>query len=491
MKNTVVIGSGLAGLSSAAYLAKGGQHVTVLEKNDQPGGRVRQFREAGFTFDMGPSWYWMPDVFERFFAAFGKQPSDYYNLVRLDPSYRVFFGDDHVVDVPAGEEAVASLFESMEPGSADQLREFLAEAKQKYELSLNSLIYQPGLSFREYLTPEVIRSIMTLGLFRNISGAIGRRFSNDHIRRILEFPVLFLGAKPASTPSLYSLMNFADIVLGTWYPMGGISRIVDGMADVAREQGVEFRFGEPVKNMTRVNDRIRVESSAGTYMADSVVAAADYHHIEQQVLTLKDRHYAEKYWNRRVLAPSALLFYLGVDRKLPGLQHHNLFFDRDFAQHARQIYDQPQWPDDPLFYVCCPSKTDPSVAPEGKENLFVLIPVAPGLADTEEVRERLFHLVMDRFEQLLGTPVRPDIILKKSYAHRNFAEDYNALKGNAYGLANTLSQTAFLKPTMSSSKMPNLYFAGQLTVPGPGMPPALISGEIAARQILKTLHPSP
>ena len=486
----VVIGAGFAGLSAASYLARDGFRVTLVERHDGPGGRARTFRHAGYTFDMGPSWYWMPDVFEAYFRDFGSSVAEHYDLVRLDPSYRVVFGHRNHLDVPARLDELYRLCEAIEPGSAARLQRFLAEAEYKYEVGMSEFVEKPGHHVREYLDIRVARAALRLHMLRDMGSYVDRQFRDRRLRQILKFPVLFLGATPENTPALYSLMNYADLVLGTWYPLGGMGSVVAGMVDVARAQGVEIRYGAPVRRIHSRAGRVStVELASGEYLgADAVVGAADYHHVEQELLAPSDRMYDEAYWSRRTMAPSSLLYYLGLDRRLAGIKHHTLYFDRPFDRHAAEIYTTPQWPTDPLFYVCAPSVTDGSVAPPGCENLFILIPTAPGLGgDDEALRERYFDLVMDRLERLLEAPVRDAVVFRRDYAERDFAADYNAYRGNAYGLANTLTQTAFLKPKMRSTRVGGLYFAGQLTTPGPGVPPSLISGRVVAREIARDL----
>jgi phytoene desaturase len=486
VKKIAVIGSGFSGLSAAACLAKEGFDVTVFEKNQTPGGRARSFESQGFTFDMGPSWYWMPDVFEKYFQLFGKHPSDYFTLHRLDPSYRIYYGANDFVDIPAGVEALCKLFDELEPGSSQHLLRFLDEGKYKYEIGINELVYKPGLSVTELMDLELAKGLFKLHVFQSISHYIRKFFKSDRIIKLLEFPVLFLGATPEKTPALYSLMNYADMALGTWYPMGGMYKIVEGMASVAEEQGAKFRFNSPVQSLEMNGVRAKgllVDNHVEQF--DYIVASADYHHVEQQLIPEKYRKYKQDYWDKRVLAPSSLLFYVGLNKKLKGLLHHTLFFDEDFSLHAKEIYEDPKWPTSPQFYVSCPSQTDPSVAPEGYENLLILIPVAPGLHDEESIREKYFDLVIDRLEKITGEHVRQHMVYKRTYAHNDFIADYNAYKGNAYGLANTLMQTANLKPSIINKKINNLFYTGQLTVPGPGVPPSIISGQVAARELVK------
>jgi phytoene desaturase len=487
-RRAVVIGAGFAGLAAATTLAQAGWRVTILEKNDGPGGRARVFRAQGFTFDMGPSWYWMPDVFEKYFARFGKKVSDYYDLVRLDPSYQVIFKGPEAVDIPAGMAGLRALFERYEPGSAVRLDEFLRQAAYKYEVGINRLVYAPSRSLLEFAEPKLLLDMLRMDVLQSMHKHVRRFFKDSRLLELVEFPILFLGATSENTPALYSLMNYADLALGTWYPRGGMHKIVEGMVSLAEEFGVEIKSSQEVTEIVVENGRSTgVRTASGFWPADAVVAGADYHHIEQQVLRPEHRHYSPQYWDSRTMAPSSLLFYLGINKKLDKLRHHNLFFDEDFGRHAHEIYEQPQWPTRPLFYASVPSQTDATVAPEGQENLFLLIPVAPDLTDDDATRERYYEMLMDRLEKHCGHPIRDAVVFKRSYAHRDFVADYHSFKGNAYGLANTLRQTAILKPTLKSKKLSNLYFTGQLTVPGPGVPPSLISGQVVAGEVLKEI----
>ncbi|MGB3585329.1 MAG: phytoene desaturase family protein [Tunicatimonas sp.] len=485
-KSVVVIGAGFSGLSAATHLAQAGFDVTVVEKHNIAGGRARFFHEQGFTFDMGPSWYWMPDVFDRYFASFNKQVADYYDLVRLDPSYRVVFDKDDFLDLPASLNELKDLFESLETGSSHMLDKFLEQAAYKYGVGMNNLVYKPSRSLTEFVSAQLLYDILRMDVFKSFHKHIRSFFTNDQIIRIMEFPILLLGALPQNTPALYSLMNYADIQLGTWYPMGGMHKIIAGMQRLAEELGVKFEFGQNVEAFAFEGEHItEVITKNKIFTSDLVVGSADYNFIERKLLPPSYRSYSNTYWDQRAMAPSSLLYYLGVNKKVNNLQHHNLFFDQDFAPHAEAIYSDPKWPDNPLFYVSVTSKTDSSVAPEGQENIFILIPVAPDLEDNPEIREHYYNLVMDRLESLTGQSIRDAVVVKRSYAHQDFVQDYNAFKGNAYGLANTLKQTAILKPSIKSSKLKNLYYTGQLTVPGPGVPPSLISGKVVAAEIAK------
>lgn len=484
--HVVVIGAGFAGLSAAITLAHKGYKVTVVEKNKEVGGRARFFEKDGFFFDMGPSWYWMPEVMEKFFNQFGKSTSDYFELKRLDPSYQVIYGKEDVLSVPASYEALKDAFEEIEPGSSVQLDQFLAEAEYKYEVGINEFVHKPGLSILEFMDVKVMRAASKLDLLQSFAKHVRRYFKSPKLLQLLEFPVLFLGAVPKNIPALYSMMNYADIKLGTWYPMGGFGKLAEAMHLLAVENGVAFKTGTAVTSIEVLDRKVKKVITANEEIeADLVIGAGDYHHIDQQLLPKSLSSYTESYWEKRVMAPSCLLYYVGVNKKLPKLQHHNLFFETDFEKHAQAIYETHEWPENPLYYVCCPSKTDPSVAPEGMENLFMLIPVAPGLQDTEEIRAKYFEELLDRLEDFCGEKFRENIVTKTTYAYTDFVKDYNAFKGNAYGLANTLKQTAILKPSIKSKKIKNLYYTGQLTVPGPGVPPAIISGQVVANYIVK------
>lgn len=482
MDKAIVIGSGFSSLSASCYLAKAGFEVELFEKNSTVGGRARQMVKDGFTFDIGPSWYWMPDIFEKFFGDFGKKTTDYYQLDKLNPAYKIFFDDD-VITIGDCMDAICEEFERLEPGSSQHLRKFIGQAQENYDIAINKVVLRPGLSPLELVTKETVLRVDQF--FKTISQEVRKKFKNPKLVSTLEFPVLFLGAKPNNTPSFYNFMNFADFGLGTWHPKGGMYEIIKAMKALAEELGVTIHTNSPVSHIL-VSDgqTIGIRSQGKNHLADFVISGADYHHSET-LLDKKYRQYSEEYWEKRTYAPSSLLFYIGFDCKLNNIEHHNLFFDTDFEKHAQEIYDRPQWPSDPLFYANFPSVTDASMAPEGKETGFFLVPIAPGLEDTPELRDQYFDLVMDRFEKRTGQPVKEHILFKESFCVNDFIEAYNSYKGNAYGMANTLRQTAFLRPNLKSSKVKNLFFTGQLTVPGPGVPPSLISGKLVADLITK------
>ena len=483
-KKIAIIGSGFSSLSASCYLAKAGHQVTMYEKNETVGGRARQLTKEGFTFDMGPSWYWMPDIFDKFFNDFGKKTSDYYQLDKLSPAYKIFFSDDNITIGDCMDD-ICQEFERIEPGSAKHLRNFISKAQKNYDIAINKVVLRPGLSPLELITPET--ALRVDQFFKTISGEVRKKFKNKKLVSTLEFPVLFLGAKPSNTPSFYSFMNYADFGLGTWHPKGGMYEIVKAMKNLAEEVGVKIHTDSAALKINVENNKaVGININGKDIIADVVLSGADYHHSET-LLDPEYRQYSEAYWDKKTFAPSSLLFYMGFDKKLKNVEHHNLFFDTDFERHATEIYDQPSWPKDPLFYANFPSITDSSMAPANSETGFFLIPIATNLTDTPELRTQYFDIVMDRFEKRTGQSVKNNIIFKESFCVNDFVEQYNSYKGNAYGMANTLRQTAFLRPGLRSKKVKNLYFTGQLTVPGPGVPPALISGKLVSQLINKNV----
>lgn len=484
MKQAIaIIGSGFSSLAASCYLAKAGYDVTIFEKNETIGGRARQLKKEGFSFDIGPTWYWMPDVFESFFADFNKKPSDYYILEKLNPAYSVYFGKDDYITIEDTLNKIAVAFEKEEPGSSKKLNKFINNAKSNYDIAIKDLVYNPGVSPLELVTPATIKKLNQF--FSNIKRDVRKEFKNERLVKILEFPVLFLGAKPSDTPSFYNFMNYADFGLGTFHPKKGMYQVILAIENLAKKLGVSIKTDAPIERIIIENGKATgVISKGKEYKSDIVVSGADYHHTET-LLEPNYRQYSETYWSKKTFAPSSLLFYVGFDKKLINVDHHTLFFDVDFDVHAEAIYDNPKWPENPLFYASFPSKTDSSSAPEGKEAGIFLIPLAPDLEDTSALRETYFNKIITRFEHLTSQDVKKHVIFKESFCLNDFKKDYNSYKGNAYGMANTLLQTAFLRPKLKSKKVNNLFFTGQLTVPGPGVPPSLISGKLVAELVIK------
>ncbi|MEN5194240.1 phytoene desaturase family protein [Sphingobacterium faecium] len=481
-----IIGSGFSGLSAACYAAKAGHEVHVYEKNSIPGGRARQFKtDNGYTFDMGPSWYWMPDIIADFFHDFGYQPEDFYKLVALDPQFEMIFSDGNF-EVPKNYDELRVIFEDIEAGSGQKLDEFMEAARYKYEVGMKEFVYKPCHSWWEFFSPKIAKSAFKLDLLSDFRSYVKKYFTHPKLIALMEFPVIFLGASPKNIPALYSLMNYGGYALGTWYPMGGFYEVIKAMHTVAENQGVKFYFNHHVERIDTQHDQVSTLLINGVSMAfDAVIASSDYHHTET-LLDEKYRNYTDKYWEDRIFAPSSLIYYLGFSEPIPNLKHHTLFFEHDLDIHIDAIYKEKKWPDNPLFYSCCPSKTDPDVAPVGHENIFLLMPLAIGIEDDEAVRERYLDQMLARLAKHVGVEdLKSKIDYKRSYCVSDFIADYHAYKGNAYGLANTLGQTAVWKPAIKNKKLANLYYTGQLTVPGPGVPPAIISGKIVANEVHK------
>jgi phytoene desaturase len=488
MPKIIIIGAGFSGLSAAAYLSAQGNEVHVYEKNSCAGGRAAQLKTSqGYIFDKGPSWYWMPEVFEQFFHDFGFNTAKFYQLDLLDPGFEVVFQEGSL-KIPADFIKTCELFESIEAGASEKLKKFMNQSRYKYETGMGNLASMPGNSISEFYNINLIKGVMKLQIFSSFKKHVAAHFKDPRLVSIMEFPVLFLGATAEKMPALYSLMNYAGLKLGTWYPQGGFGAVVDAMVEVGKQHGANYYFNSSVEKIEVQENKVNGIRINGKFIeADAVIASADYHFVEQNLLKKDYRNYSTRYWNNKTFAPSSLIFYLGITKKIRRLEHHTLFFDEDLAQHSKEIYDSPQWPSKPLFYVCCPSKTDKSVAPEGHENLFLLMPLAVGISDNEQLRIQYFEIMMKRLEHYVGENIVEFIDYKKSYCIKDFIGDYNSYKGNAYGLANTLRQTAILKPSMRNKKLKNLFYTGQLTVPGPGVPPSIISGKMAANQLANYL----
>lgn len=485
-KRIAIIGSGFSGLSAAAYTAKEGHEVHVFEKHNQPGGRARQLKtEEGYVFDMGPSWYWMPDVIQDFFEDFGYATSSFFELISLNPQFEMIFSNEKL-DVPENFEALKETFEKIEKGASFQLENFMKSAKFKYEVGMKDFVHKPCTNWTEFVSIKIAKNALKLDLLSNFRAYVARYFKDKKLRALMEFPVIFLGASPEKIPALYSLMNYGGYVLGTYYPKGGFYQLVLAMKKVAEEQGAHFHFN---CNVDKINVKDKSVSSlvinGEIYEFDEVIASSDYHHTET-LLNAEYRNYTADYWEERTFAPSSLIFYLGFNETIPHLKHHTLFFEHELDLHIDSIYEKKRWPEKPLFYACCPSKTDHSVAPEGRENLFLLMPIATGIDDNEFVRQKYLMEMLSRLEKHTGVvDLQSKIDFKRSYCVKDFVSDYNAYGGNAYGLANTLNQTAVLKPKIRNKKLKNLFYTGQLTVPGPGVPPSIISGKIVANEINK------
>ncbi len=492
-KNTsaVVIGGGFGGLSTACYLADAGLDVTILEKNDQLGGRASRLERDGFKFDMGPSWYLMPDVFERFFGHFDRTPEEYYGLQRLDPHYRIFFKDGDQVDISGDLEETKELFETYEAGAGEAFDAYLDQAEETYEIGMEHFVYTDRANFRDYVDWDVVKNARGMKFLGSMQSHVEDYFEHPKLQQIMQYTLVFLGGSPTNTPALYNLMSHVDFNLGVYYPDGGLGGVVDGIVELGSELGVEYRTGAPVHAVRGERGEFQVATGNGGIETDLVVSDADYAHTEQELLSPADRQYEESYWEERTYAPSAFLMYLGVEGELDELEHHTLVLPTDWEDHFAQIFDDPDWPEDPAYYVCVPSKTDDTVAPEGHGNLFALVPVAPGLTDDTETKEWYRDLVLEDLAEHTGTNLRDRIVVEELFSVSDFGERYNAREGTALGLAHTLRQTGPLRPGHRSSALDGLYFTGSFTTPGIGVPMCLISGQHAADAVLEDLPELP
>ena len=486
-ESVVVIGGGFGGLSTACYLAEAGADVTLLEKNEQLGGRASRLEVDGFRFDMGPSWYLMPDVFERFFGHFGRSPDEFYELERLDPHYRVFWKDGDMVDVLPDREANREIFESYEPGAGEAFDAYLEESERTYDIGMEHFVYEDRPRLRDYVDRDVMRYSWGLSLLGKMQGHVEDYFDHPKLQQLMQYTLVFLGGSPTNTPALYNLMSHVDYNMGVYYPEGGVGAVVDGIVELAEELGVEFVTDAEVTGIEGRYGAFAVDTEGGErFLADRVVSDADYAHTEQELLPERKRQYTEEYWDSRTYAPSAFLLYLGVEGDVPDLEHHTLVLPTDWEGHFEQIFDDPEWPDDPAYYLCVPSKTDDTVAPEGHSNLFALVPIAPGLEDTPELREEYRDLVLDDIAENTGTELRDRVVFEETFCVDDFADRYNSYQGSALGLAHTLRQTSLLRPPHRSDAVDGLYFTGSTTTPGIGVPMCLISGQLTAEELSKT-----
>ncbi|PSP44860.1 phytoene desaturase [Halobacteriales archaeon QH_10_70_21] len=485
-ESVVVVGSGFGGLSTACYLADAGLDVTVLEKNEQLGGRASVLEAEGFRFDMGPSWYLMPDVFERFFGHFDRTPADFYEMERLDPHYRIFFKDGDTAAVTDDRQKMYELFESYEEGAGEALESYLETSETHYEAAMNDFVYTDRPRLRDWIDLDVMRAApIGLQLLGTMDDYVSDYFEHPKLQQITQYSLVFLGGAPSNTPALYNMMSHVDFNLGVYYPENGMRSVVDACVELGEELGVDYVTDAEVTEIVNRKGGFVVESAAGDHRTDYVVSDADYAHTEQALLPEHERQYDEEYWDSRTYAPSAFLMYMGVEGDVEPLEHHTLVLPTDWEHHFEQIFDDPAWPEDPAYYLCVPSKTDDDVAPKGHSNLFALVPVAPGLEDTEEVRTWYRDLVLDDIAENTGVELRDRIVFEETFAISEFADRYNSREGTALGLAHTLRQTALLRPPHRSDACPGLYFTGSYTTPGIGVPMCLISGEHTADAVIE------
>lgn len=484
-KRVVIIGAGYAGLSLGCLLRQAGYPVTILEKNSTVGGRARLWTDKGYSFDMGPSWYLMPEVFDHFFELFRKKTSDYYALDKLATYYKVFFEGEAAVKVTSDPEQNRRLFASFEADGDKKLDSYLEKARYKYEIAMKEFLYKEYSSLFSFFNWRVMTEGLKLDLFASLEQFTKKFFHDHRARKILEYAMVFLGTSPKDAPALYSIMSHVDLTAGVWFPRGGMNAVAEGLARLFVELGGEIRTGQEVQEVVVEGGRATgVRSASGLVSADLVINCADYHHGETKLLPERYQTYKQKFWQRQTLAPSMFIVYIGVKKPLD-LEHHNLYFSRHWNEHFDKIFKRPAWPSNPCFYLSAITKTDPAMAPAGRENLFLLVPVAPGLTQTDAERQARLKEYLDHVEQVIGQKFQDDIEVLRVYDQQDFIRDYNAYQGTALGLAHTLFQTAAFRPAHRSKKVKNLFYSGQYTHPGVGVPMTLISSEVVFAEIMK------
>ncbi|MCU0667201.1 MAG: phytoene desaturase family protein [Patescibacteria group bacterium] len=487
-KKVAIIGAGFGGLSAAAYLSRDGYDVTVFEKNDQPGGRAIIEKHKGFVFDMGPSWYMMPDVFDDYFADFGYKTRDFYKLVQLKPAYRVY-NQNSKFDVSSVKDNGLENLEKLFPGVKQGLEKYLDITGKEYRYIREHLLEKDYLKTGHTLNTKTFRMLGKPERLRSYHYRVNKYVKNQDAQKILEFMTVFMGGSPQNIPGIYSLLGYVDMELGIWYPMGGFGEVVRQFENLAKDQGAKFVYSAEVdKIITNSNKATGISVNGKTINFDIVVANGDYHHIEQDLLPANKRSYTESYWQKRTLSPSAVLAYLGVDKKVTGLLHHTMFFDADWYGHFDKVFEHTEWSENPLFYVGTPSKTDPIVAPGGNENIIILAPMANGLNPTKKQKEDLIDSLIKRMENKINCKFSNNIVYKKIIDQDYFESSFNSYRGNAFGLAHSLRQSAVFRPRMQSKKLSNLFYVGQYTNPGTGVPMVVLSGKIIAKVVGERNH---
>lgn len=494
MRNAIIIGSGIGGLATACLLAKQGYQVQVLEKNESLGGRASVFEAQGYRFDMGPSWYLMPDVFAHFFSLLGEDVNQLLQLQKLAPSYRIFFKDtEKQVDFYSDLKKDLLTVESLEKGAAQKLQEYLAISAHQYEIAKQHFMYRNYDHWWDFLNFTTFKEGRKLSVVRPMDSYVRKFFSTPEMQKIIQYQLVFLGSSPYNTPALYNIMNHIDFNMGVFYPKGGIYEIINVLVKLAEKMGVRFSVNSPVEKIVVESKKATGVMVAGKRIsADLVISNADMTFTEQTLLDPEHRSYSKKYWDSRVMAPSALIMYLGVKGRIPNLVHHNLIFSQDWQQNFADIFDHPVWPADPSLYVSAPSKTDDTVAPKGNENLCILIPIAAGLTYDQSQLEQYADKTLTTLSQVMKVPdLKERIEYKRMFCVQDFAERYNSFRGTALGLAHTLKQTALFRPNNVSKKVQGLYYVGGGTNPGIGMPICLISAEMVYKRIMGIQSPEP
>ena len=489
-QQVTVVGGGIGGLSAACYLADAGADVTVVERNSQLGGVAGRLELEGFVFDTGPSWYMMPETFERFFGFFGRSPSDYYELERLDPQYRVFFTDGDQLDITPDVDRTRRLFESYEPGAGDALEEYLDSAARTFDIGMERFVYTDRSRLRDLIDPSIVRAAPALGHLGSMQSFVDEYFEHPKLQQLLQYTLVFLGSSPHNTPSLYHLMAHVDFERGVYYPEGGMYSLIEAMVALGERLGVDYRTDFEVSALEPRADGIRVVGPEN-HVADHVIANANPSHVERELLPAGAVDREPSYWDDRTYGPSAYMLYLGVEGDAEPLEHHTLVFPPDWDPHFEAIFDEPAWPDRPAYYLSVASKTDPTVAPDGHHAIVILVPVAPGLDDSPAKRAAFREQVLADLADQTGVDLRNRIVAEESVCVSEFADRFHTPDGTALGLAHTLGQTGPLRPAHHAPGVDRLYYTGAFTSPGVGVPMAVISGEHAAAAVARDVDDSP
>lgn len=488
-KKVVIIGAGVGGLATACILGQAGYKVTIYEKNSQAGGRAGTFTAEGFTFDTGPSWYLMPDVFEHFFELLGENAGELLKLKRLEPSYRVFYKDKlfGAVDIFGELERDGSTLEALEPGARNKLRGYLEKSTYQYNLAMNRFLYKNYDSLADFFTPDMLLRSLRLNVFTTMQKYVSRHFSSAEVQKIMQYPLVFLGASPNNAPALYSLMSHIDFKQGTFYPEGGMYKLTETLVALAKARGVNIICDTPVAAISANGGKAMgvILKDGSRIEADIVISNADIAHTELELLKPQYRSYSDRYFSKRTMAPGALLLYLGVKKEFPNLSHHNLVFSQDWSANFKAIFETKRWPGDPSFYVCNPSKTNSGVAPKKHENLFVLVPIPARTDYKEQELEKYSEWILNTMERVMHLDsLKENIVYKKIYCSKNFQEEFNSYQGSALGFAHTLRQTAVFRPSNKSKKLSNLFYVGAGTTPGIGLPMCLISAQLVYKRLI-------
>lgn len=496
-KKVIVIGAGYGGMAIANLLGKAGYSVVVLEKNDEPGGRIAVIKKDGYVFDIGPSWYLMPEVFEQYYSLFDASANERLELIRFTPGYKVFFDDKPEVFIQGDVGKDKAVFEAIEPGAGKKLEDYVRRSSIAYHLAVKQFLYNNFSSPKDLVSWQVIKNAhrmipLALG---NLDRYVSRYFKDQRLKQLLEYHMVFLGSSPFQAPAIYTLMSHLDFISGVYYPKRGMLSLVDDMKALGTEYDITYRCATSVKRIV-TNDGLStgVELENGEIIdADIVVSNADLYHTETKLLDETARSFGESYWKKRQPGPGALLVSLGIKGVLPELVHHNLYFVDDWRGNFKAIYEDQSVPSAPSMYVCNPTKTDPFLAPDGNENVFILIPLPAGVSLDDKQEEDIANKAVAQFSKVSGIgDLESRIVTKHIFGPDDFKDRFNAWDYNAFGgESHLLRQSIFMRTPNQSKKIKNLYYVGAGTLPGIGLPMCLIGAELTYKKIVGDRSPGP